>query len=42
MTQYDTRKEAEEVCHGDETIVMACGGWLVMTWQELHVWELQK
>ena len=41
MTQYDTRKEAEEACHGDETIVMVCGG-LVMTWQELHMWELQK
>lgn len=42
MTQYDTRKEAEEACRGDETIVMVCGGWLVMTWQELHMWELQK
>ena len=21
MTQYDTRKETEEACHGDETIV---------------------
>lgn len=42
MTHYDTRKEAEEACHGDETIVRVRGGWLVMTWQELHVWELQK
>ena len=26
----------------DETIIRVCGGWLVMTWQELRVWELQK
>lgn len=42
MTHYDTRKEAEEARRGDETIVSVCGGWLVMTWQELRVWELQK
>lgn len=30
MTQYDTRKEAEETCRGDETIVRVCDGWLVM------------
>lgn len=42
MTHYDTRKEAEEACRGDETIVRVCGGWMVMTWQELRVWELQK
>lgn len=36
MTQYDTRKEAEEACHGDKTIVRVCSGWLVMTWQELQ------
>lgn len=42
MTHYDTRKEAEEACHGNETIVRVCGGWLVMTWRKLRVWELQK
>ena len=42
MTQYDTRKETEEACHGDKTIIRVCGGWLVMTWQELRVWESQK
>ena len=42
MTHYDTRKEAEEACHGNETIVRVCVGWLVMTWQELRVRELQK
>ena len=42
MKHYDTREEAEEACCGDETIVRVCGGWLVMTWQELRVWELQK
>lgn len=42
MTQYDTRKEAEGACHGNEPIVRVCVGWLVMTWQEQHVWELQK
>ena len=40
MTQYDTR--TEEACHGNEPIVRVCVGWLVMTWQEQHVWELQK
>lgn len=42
MTHYDIRKEAGEACRGDETIIRVCGGWLVMTWQELRVWESQK
>ena len=42
MTHYDTRKEAEEACCGDETIIRVCGGWLGMTWQELRGGEVQK
>ena len=42
MTHYDTRKEAEEACRGDETIIRVCGGWLVMTWQELRVWSCRN